>query len=260
VTFCAPVQRGAMEAREFHAHAGGARRSTAFAASILGTLAETHDVTTPSMIVDLLGRTLERGARARARRVGGRAPRRGALRRGPAVSVSTPPRLSDRVVVPRARRSRARCSARGRDRRIDAHGRVTARDPARGRRRRERHAQPGRRSRGRSQRACLGGHGRAARGAARARAGAAPRDPARRRSGGFRVRAGRAALTADRVGWAPRARTARGRCAPRRCCRGVSVRAGPGDARPRSRRSAVRRSGFCSRAAKRSGAPRASTA
>ena len=94
VTWCAsPFWRGAIR---------GARRreltldvpvvlgvSTAFAASILGTLAETHDVymDSASMIVFLilLGRTLERGARARAsgavERLAARAPRR-ALRRG----------------------------------------------------------------------------------------------------------------------------------------------------------------------------------
>jgi len=62
--------------------------STAFVASVLGTLGETHDVymDSASMIVFLilLGRTLERGARARAsgavERLAARAPRR-ALRR-----------------------------------------------------------------------------------------------------------------------------------------------------------------------------------
>ncbi len=94
VTWCAaPFWRGALR--------GAQRReltldlpvvlgvSTAFAASILGTLAETHDVymDSASMIVFLilLGRTLERGARARAsgavERLAARAPRR-ALRRG----------------------------------------------------------------------------------------------------------------------------------------------------------------------------------
>jgi heavy metal translocating P-type ATPase len=115
VTWCAsPFWRGALR---------GARRreltldvpvvlgvSTAFAASILGTLAETRDVymDSASMIVFLilLGRTLERGARARAsgavERLAARAPRR-ALRRGPdgleevdAAALA----VGDRVVVP----------------------------------------------------------------------------------------------------------------------------------------------------------------
>ncbi|MEX2208364.1 MAG: cation-translocating P-type ATPase [Myxococcota bacterium] len=84
--------------------------STAFAASILGTLAETHDVymDSASMIVFLilLGRTLERGARARAsgavERLVARAPRR-ALRRGPdgLEEVDAAALVAgDRVVVP----------------------------------------------------------------------------------------------------------------------------------------------------------------
>jgi len=84
--------------------------STAFAASVLGTLAETHDVymDSASMIVFLilLGRTLERSARARAsgavERLAARAPRK-ALRRGASgleeVEASALG-AGDRVVVP----------------------------------------------------------------------------------------------------------------------------------------------------------------
>ena len=115
VTWCAwPFWRGALR---------GARRreltldfpvvlgvSTAFVASVLGTLGETHDVymDSASMIVFLilLGRTLERGARARAsgavERLAARAPRR-ALRRGASgleeVDASALV-AGDRVVVP----------------------------------------------------------------------------------------------------------------------------------------------------------------
>ena len=113
-TWCAwPFWRGALR--------GVARReltldvpvvlglSTAFVASVLGTLGETRDVymDSASMIVFLilLGRTLERGARARAsgavERLAARAPRR-ALRRTPAgleeVDVAELS-IGDRVVV-----------------------------------------------------------------------------------------------------------------------------------------------------------------
>ena len=238
VTFCAlPFWRGAIR---------GARRreltldvpvvlgvSTAFAASILGTLAETHDVymDSASMIVFLilLGRTLERGARARAsgavERLAARAPRR-ALRRGAdgLEEVDAAALVAgDRVVVPAGQAipdRRAPAHRRRRDRRVAAHRRVAAGDAPRGRSGRERHAQPRGRGRDRGQRARRDGHGRAARRPARASAGAAPGDPARGRPRRVGVRAGRArggVRDRARLGARRCERATTLRCARRRC-------------------------------------------